>query len=112
MLGTESPGPLKHEYDYLAAIFNAKDATTLEGARNEYVRQAPALFEARDRYIARRIDATLAPEDFSILFIGKAHQTCQHLAQDILVMTLEIPSGYSGRPAGEKSERVLALASL
>lgn len=85
VLGTESPALLKQEYQYLAAIFNAKDDAVKEQARSEYACEAPALLKARDQYIAGRIDATLNPEDIGLLFIGKAHRVAQELLPDILV---------------------------
>lgn len=94
VLGTESPVLLKQEVACLDAIFNAKDCATLERARNEYARRAPTLLKARDQYIAHRIDATLAPEEIGVLFIGKAHRVAQELPQDIQVCFLN-PRGAS-----------------
>lgn len=75
LVGTESPALLLDEYKLLQSP-----------ART--VAQASALLEARDRFIAGQIDATLSETETGILFIGALHQVERFLPDRIKVEVL------------------------
>ncbi|MGO9773921.1 MAG: hypothetical protein ACLPSW_31105 [Roseiarcus sp.] len=77
LVGTESPTLLLDEYKLLQS-----------SERTET--QAAALLEARDRFIASQIDATLRDGDNGILFIGALHQVAKFLPQRIKVEYLAV----------------------
>ncbi len=52
--------------------------------------QAAALLEARDRFIAKRIDATLGDEEDGVLFIGALHKVARFLPPRIKVQYLSV----------------------
>lgn len=79
LVGTESPALLLDEYKLLQSA-----------ERTEA--QATALLEARDRFIAGRIDATLDEERQGILFIGALHKVAAFLPPGIKVEYLAVRS--------------------
>jgi hypothetical protein len=72
LVGTESPTLLLDEYKLLQSP-----------ERTEA--QAAALLDARDRFIAGQIDATLRDDEDGILFIGALHKVANFLPQRIKV---------------------------
>ena len=82
--GTEDPDLLRTEYELImSTAAGAADAGRSEGAA-----RLRDLLDQRDRFIARRIDATLAPEDIGILFLGALHRAVQKLPGSIQVVSL------------------------
>ncbi|WOJ88522.1 hypothetical protein RZS28_11880 [Methylocapsa polymorpha] len=79
LVGTESPALLLDEYKLL----HSPERTEA---------QAAALLEARDRFIADRIDATLGEERDGILFMGALHKVAKFLPQRIKVEYLAVRS--------------------
>jgi hypothetical protein len=75
IVGTESLALLLEEYQ----------AVKEQRASPELVRRS---LEARDRYIAGRIDDTLAEGEIGILFIGAAHDVARFCDQTIKVAVL------------------------
>lgn len=73
LIGTESLPLLLREY-HLAC--RPEDALSGE---------LPRLIEARDRYIAQRIDATMGAAQMGLLFIGMLHDVARFLPADIAV---------------------------
>jgi hypothetical protein len=72
LIGTESPALLLDEYKLLQSP-----------ERTEA--QAAALLEARDRFIAKQIEATLKDDRDGILFMGALHKVAIFLPQHITV---------------------------
>ena len=72
LVGTESPTLLLDEYRLLQSSENTQG-------------QAAALLEARDRFIAGRIDATLHDDEDGVLFIGALHKVARFLPQRVKV---------------------------
>lgn len=72
LVGTESPTLLLDEYRLLQSP-----------ERTEA--QAAALLEARDRFIAERIDASLGDDEVGILFMGALHKVAKFLPERIKV---------------------------
>ncbi len=86
LMGTESPELLVEEYQLLTSALASSLAR--EAARAE-ARQKPlrdALLERRDRYIAGRINTTLATGETGILFLGMLHAVNRYLEPDIQVV--------------------------
>lgn len=77
LVGTESPSLLLDEYKLLQSP-----------ERTE--KQEAALLEARDRFIAGQIDATLTDDENGILFIGALHKVDKFLPQRIKVAYLAV----------------------
>ncbi len=57
------------------------------------------LLEARDRFVADRIDATLRDGEWGLLFMGLMHGVEQHLPHDIAVQYL-LPEADGEQPGG------------
>jgi hypothetical protein len=72
LVGTESPALLLDEYRLLQSSDNAQG-------------QAAALLEARDRFIAGQIDATLHDDEDGVLFIGALHKVARFLPRRVKV---------------------------
>lgn len=83
--GTESLELLLHEYDLLKSN---KDDTEPPVARQNH-ELAAELLQARDRFIAERIDRTLKPGEFGLMFIGALHRVTELLPETIEVATPE-----------------------
>lgn len=81
LVGTESPGLLLREYEIAKAQL-AGGAGARNGAE---AAQQRAVLEERDRFIARRIDETLAAGETGILFIGILHGANRYLPPDVQV---------------------------
>jgi hypothetical protein len=77
LLGTEDPDLLRQEHE--RAHGGGGTAETAANARYD------PLMEARDRYIAHRIDTTLAGNELGLLFMGALHRVTEKLPQDIQV---------------------------
>jgi hypothetical protein len=77
LVGTESPALLLDEYRLLQSP-----------GRTEA--QAAALLEARDRFVAGRIDATLGDDEDGVLFIGALHGVAKFLPQRIRIEYLAV----------------------
>ena len=77
LVGTESPELLLEEYRLLQAGERAPE-------------QAAALLDKRDRFIARRIDATLAEGETGLLFMGALHRPAHLLPPRIRIEYLAV----------------------
>ncbi len=85
LTGTEDPGLLLREYE------RARLGETAGGGH------APAaLLEQRDRFIAGRIAATLAPGEVGLAFLGMLHSLAGKLAGDIGLETLPVGNPKDG----------------
>ena len=79
IIGTESPELLKSEYEVQIEVMkNPKNKSLLDKLRELLLR--------RDKFIADRINETLASEKLGILFIGMMHQVEINLPEDIKVV--------------------------
>ena len=85
--GTEDPGLLRTEHELIMKTGpDAGDAGGLpEGARAAQFRD---LLDHRDRFIARRIDATLRRGEIGILFLGALHRAVEKLPHSVQVVSL------------------------
>jgi hypothetical protein len=83
LMGTESPELLVEEYHLATAEF-ASETTPRTDTRRQQLRDS--LLEKRDRFIAERINATLAAGESGILFLGMFHNAAKYLDPDIDVI--------------------------
>ncbi|MGA7579138.1 MAG: hypothetical protein ACLQUW_14350 [Desulfobaccales bacterium] len=82
LMGTESPELLLQEYDLAREAVAA--APNRPGSQGQPSAGA-TLLQARDRFIASRINATLSPGETALLFLGLLHAPEPHLDRDIQV---------------------------
>lgn len=79
LVGTEDPKLLLQEYEQIRAELR-KSQSTLQAKR-----ASQSLLQRRDRFVARRIDATLALGATGIVFMGALHRLFEILPTDIRV---------------------------
>jgi hypothetical protein len=94
LMGTESPELLVEEYQLATAAFASGAALKGDG-RQQKLRDS--LLEKRDRFIAQRINATLAAGESGILFLGMLHRAAKYLDSGIDV---DYPLGRPGLRPG------------
>jgi hypothetical protein len=80
LAGTEDPALLRQEHERAGRAAGVSEPAS--AARYD------DLMEARDRYVAGRIDATLAEEEVGVLFMGALHRVIEKLPKDIEVVRL------------------------
>ena len=76
LMGTESPELLVEEYQLAAAAFASGSAL---GTADRQQKLRNSLLEKRDRFIARRINATLNTGESGVLFLGLLHDVTTFL---------------------------------
>ena len=87
--GTESPELLLQEYRLLKAEAARQRDRNCETPRADSAVSVRVLLEQRDRFIARRIDATLQPGETGMLFVGGLHRVVDMLPRTIDVRALD-----------------------
>jgi hypothetical protein len=85
LTGTESPHLLVEEYELNR---KALAGEVIEG----FPEKSRALLEARDRFIADRINKTLQPGETGLIFLGMAHSLEGLLVEDITVERVDLAS--------------------
>jgi len=88
LMGTEDPQLLLQEYQYVQGTLGGKQNLAEENQQQE---QSLRLLALRDRFIAARINDTLASGEIGLLFLGMAHAVEPLLDTNILVRHL-LPS--------------------
>jgi isochorismate synthase EntC len=84
LMGTESPELLLAEYN--RTVEELAGTGRRSSRAREMEDRAHSLLSERDRYIAGRINATLAPGETAVLFLGMLHNVEPHLEPDIRVI--------------------------
>jgi hypothetical protein len=84
LTGTESAELLVEEYQLQKQLLE-QGAHVDAGAAAEISRLAAEILMRRDRFIADRVDATLAAGETGILFLGMVHDLAPYLPADIRV---------------------------
>ena len=78
--GTEDPDLLRREYELIMASLAPREAGSTEPkATSDSEAVVRDLLQRRDAFIARRIDATLRPDETGILFLGALHHAIEKL---------------------------------
>ena len=85
LMGTESAPLLLQEYNLAKRLLDPGQGALDGDARDALQMHARVLLKARDRFIAERINSTLAPGDLGILFLGMLHDITPWLDPDIQV---------------------------
>jgi hypothetical protein len=85
LIGTEDPGLLLEEYNYIKAVTQIDNLEEKEKAIRNYEKKALDLLKRRDEYIAKRISKTLTEKETGILFMGLKHKVDEKLSKDIEV---------------------------
>lgn len=88
---TEDLSLLLQEHQNLLALVGQGQAGGLRLGLEEYRTRRDRLTQARDRFIAGTIEATLEPQELGVLFIGAYHRVADHLSDDIRVEMLKDP---------------------
>jgi len=76
---TESPTLLKEEYEIIKAIVNAKTDAEREALSEKHKHRLYDLTIERDKYIAERINESLADGQYGMLFIGATHDVARYI---------------------------------
>lgn len=77
--GTEDPDLLAQEYNNLKKLCQDANMKEKRSAMREYRRMAEELLLRRDKFIAKRIESTLAEDEIGILFMGLMHTVDKYL---------------------------------
>jgi hypothetical protein len=87
--GTEHPDLLRREYELVmnSSFGPGRGAEQADGAETAEVFRD--LLERRDRFIARRIEETLQPDETGILFLGALHRATTMLPSTVEVVSLK-----------------------
>lgn len=85
LMGTESPELLLKEYALVREVLAARDPRAAERIAARQKADSRALLNARDDFIAHRINDTLQDAETGILFLGLLHAVQGRLAADIEV---------------------------
>jgi hypothetical protein len=96
IMGTEDPEVLVREYRRLQRLVEAARGSGLPDAEAaEVEREGDALLRERDRFIARRIVATLGEDETGILFVGLLHRVDERLdgVIDVRAVIHSLPFG-------------------
>ena len=106
IMGTESAPLLLQEYNLAKRLLAPEQMEELDGdGRDALQMHARMLLKARDRFIAERINATLAAGEVGILFLGMLHDVTPWLDPDIQVAyPLGTPVGADGVGAPAESD--------
>jgi len=83
LTGTESLELLLEEYEMVKRGLESRD---LSGKVAHGSSAGNSLLQRRDKFIAKRIDETLAPGEVGVVFLGMLHRLEQWLADDIQVI--------------------------
>ncbi len=86
--GTEDPALLLREVETMRQLAAVRDPEAREVAARGLDEAARQGLEARDRFVAGRINETLADGECGLLFMGLKHQVEQYLDPDIAVQYL------------------------
>jgi len=88
LVGTEDPGLLLEEYNYIKDITKIDNLREKEKAIKKYEKKARDVLQRRDEFIANKISKTLMEGEVGILFMGMRHRVDEKLPKDIEVSYL------------------------
>ena len=77
--GTEDPALLLQEYKNFKQLYQYSDGSEKTKAINDYRKISDNLLIKRDKFIAKRIDNSLAEGEIGILFMGMQHTVDKYL---------------------------------
>ncbi len=85
IMGTESGELLIEEYSRIRRLLGSSDASV---GGEDVKASGDALIQKRDRFIAQRIDATLARGEIGIVFLGMLHSMAGLSPKDMRLLSL------------------------
>ena len=88
LVGTEDPGLLLEEYNYIKGITKIDNLEEKDEAIQKYEKKAWDILKRRDECIANRIAKTLMEGETGILFMGMRHRVDEKLPKDVEVSYL------------------------
>lgn len=103
--GSEDPGLLRQELELLRNLAAVRDPAARSDIAGQIAQEQERLLEARDRYVAARIDRTLGAGETGVLFMGLKHQVERYLDPDIAVeyvMPQDPAAARQARASGKK----------
>lgn len=103
--GSEDPGLLRQELELLRNLAAVRDPAARSDIAGQIAQEQERLLEARDRYVAARIDRTLGEGETGVLFMGLKHQVERYLDPDIAVeyvMPQDPAAARQARASGKK----------
>ena len=98
LTGTESPELLKQEYELVWETLESAHSDEKESVTDLRRERANDILQMRDRYIAQRINDTLANGETGLIFLGMLHSLEGLVAPDVPISIL------AGRKQGESNE--------
>ena len=106
LMGTESPELLLREYRLVKSQLGGGAEESATGAAGTE-KNAQTTLQDRDRFIARRIEETLAEGETGVLFMGFAHEVHRYLSDSIKVQFLihRLPFGKDFGLRGKRDDR-------
>lgn len=105
LMGTESPELLVEEYQILRQSMLSQESAKPRGLARRQKELSAALLERRDRFVAERIDRTLAAGETGLLFLGMLHSVETHLPATIEVTRLFPAPRAASRVGSGKATR-------
>ncbi len=88
LVGTEDPGLLLEEYNYIKDITKIDNLKEKEKAIKKYEKKARDILQRRDEFIANKISKTLMEGEVGILFMGMRHRVDERLPKDLEISYL------------------------
>lgn len=105
LTGTEDPQLMLAEYRRIQRLAQAAERGENGAIGEELKRQGEDILHLRDAFIASRIEATLAPEETGILFIGLLHRVDEILEGKFEVRQLIHNLPFGADPWQKRKER-------
>ena len=100
LMGTESSEFLLEEYRLMTEVFSSRDPKEVERTEKRTKPVRDRLLAQRDQHIAARINKTLEPGEFGIVFLGALHSLTDLLDKDIHItypLTQPVPDRTKSR---------------
>ena len=115
LVKTEDPELLKEEYFLTRELVNSKSFVGSVWTLFRYRWRKDRLLAARDAFIAKSINESLAEGETGICFLGAYHQMVSNLPEDIEVIALKNPDKvreyYQKLASNEREEEVNKLGA-
>ena len=88
LMGTESPGLLKEEYELVKSAMRPVSGDPVEAVRFKAEQREASgdILRRRDAFIANRVDETLYAGEAGVLFLGMFHHALELMPQDIRII--------------------------
>jgi hypothetical protein len=105
LMGTEDPELMVRDYRRLKRLVEAAADRTADALLEEIRREGEVILRERDRFIAGRIDETLAEGETGILFLGLLHRVDELLGGKLDIRHLIHNLPFGADPLRDLKER-------